>query len=68
MALYTYKAIAPDGRTVLGRIDALNLVDLEMRLRRMELDLVTGEPISNRSLFSPAGVPRQPLPRGGQPG
>jgi len=61
LALYTYKAIAPDGRTVLGRIDALNLVDLEMRLRRMELDLVTGEPISNRSLLSPAGVPRREI-------
>jgi type IV pilus assembly protein PilC len=61
MALYTYKAIAPDGRTVLGRIDALNLVDLEMRLRRMELDLVTGEPISNRSLFAPGGVPRREI-------
>ena len=61
MSLYTYKAVAPDGRTVLGRIDALNLVDLEMRLRRMELDLVTGEPISNRSLFAAGGVPRREI-------
>ena len=29
-----------------GRIDALNVIDLEMRLKRMELDLVGGEPIS----------------------
>ena len=36
---------------VFGRIDAINLVDLEMRLRRMELDLVSGEPVSNRSLL-----------------
>ena len=35
MSLYNYKAVAPDGRTVLGRIDALNIVDLELRLRRM---------------------------------
>lgn len=61
MALYNYKAIASDGRMVLGRIDALNLVDLEMRLRRMELDLVTGDPVSNRSLFTPGGVPRREL-------
>ena len=61
MSLYTYKAVAPDGRTVLGRIDALNLVDLEMRLRRMELDLVTGEPISNRNLFATGGVPRREI-------
>ena len=45
MSLYNYKAVAPDGRTVLGRIDALNIVDLELRLRRMELDLIDGEPV-----------------------
>ena len=44
MALYTYTAISAEGRRIIGRIDALNLVDLEMRLKRMELDLVTGEP------------------------
>jgi type IV pilus assembly protein PilC len=49
--LYTYKAVNPDGRMVLGRIDALNLVDLEMRLRRMELDLVSGEPLSQRTCW-----------------
>ncbi len=51
MPLYTYKAVSPEGRMVFGRIDAINLVDLEMRLRRMELDLVSGEPVSNRSLL-----------------
>lgn len=61
MPLYTYKAVNPDGRMIFGRIDALNLVDLEMRLRRMELDLVNGEPVSNRSLFGSSGVPRREL-------
>ena len=61
MSLYTYKAVAPDGRTVLGRIDAINIVDLELRLRRMELDLIGGEPVSNRSLFTPGGVPRREI-------
>jgi type IV pilus assembly protein PilC len=42
--LYTYKAVTPKDAWCLGRIDAINLVDLEMRLRRMELDLVSGEP------------------------
>ncbi|WP_313950801.1 type II secretion system F family protein [Accumulibacter sp.] len=61
MPLYTYKAVSPEGRMMLGRIDALNLVDLEMRLRRMELDLVRGEPVSNRSLFASGGVPRREM-------
>ena len=60
MPLYTYKAINPDGRVVLGRIDALNAVDLELRLRRMELDLVNGEPISHRRLFG-GKIPRREL-------
>ena len=60
MSLYTYKAVAADGRKVQGRIDAINLVDLEMRLKRMELDLIGGEPISNRRLFG-GGVARREL-------
>ena len=61
MPLYSYRAVAPDGRMVLGRIDALNIVDLELRLRRMELDLIDGEPVSNRSLFRPVSVPRREI-------
>ena len=61
MSLYTYKAVTLDGRTVNGRIDALNIVDLEMRLRRMELDLINGDPVSNRSLFSGSDVPRREI-------
>ena len=61
MPLYTYKAVDPEGRSVLGRIDALNIADLEMRLRRMELDLVTGELITSRNLFGASGVPRREI-------
>ncbi len=61
MPLYTYKAVSPEGRMVFGRIDAINLVDLEMRLRRMELDLVSGEPVSNRSLLGSGSVPRREI-------
>lgn len=60
MPLYTYKAINQDGRVTLGRIDALNVVDLELRLRRMDLDLVSGEPVSQRNLFG-GRVPRREL-------
>ncbi|MCC6473313.1 MAG: type II secretion system F family protein [Burkholderiales bacterium] len=44
MALFTYKAVDPRGKTALGQIEALNVIDLEMRLKRMGLDLVTGAP------------------------
>jgi type IV pilus assembly protein PilC len=60
VGLYNYKAISGDGRTVLGRIDALNPVDLEMRLKRMELDLVTGAPVQSRALVG-GKVPRREI-------
>ncbi len=61
MPLFDYTAIDADGRKLRGRIDALNLVDLEMRLKRMELDLVDGKPISNRSLFGANAIPRREI-------
>ena len=48
MALYSYKAIDAGGKTVLGRVDAANLFDLEQRLFRMGLDLVSGAPSSQQ--------------------
>ena len=44
-----------------GRLDAINLIDLEMRLKRMNLDLVTGTPVQHRTLFGTRGVPRPEL-------
>ena len=44
MPLYTYKAIDSIGKSVLGRVDAANVFDLEQRLSRMGLDLVVGAP------------------------
>jgi len=44
MALFTYKAVDTRGKAILGQIDAMNVVDLEMRLKRMGLDLVRGGP------------------------
>jgi len=61
MAVFQYKAVAADGKMAHGRIDALNVIDLEMRLKRMDLDLVSGEPISSHSLFGGRKVPRREL-------
>lgn len=62
MPLYTYKAIDGDGKSVLGRVEAVNVFDLEQRLARMGLDLVNGAPASGRSrLIGGARVSRQDL-------
>ena len=59
--LFDYKAVSAEGRKVFGRIDAINLVDLEMRLKRMDLDLITGQPVQFRRLFGNGRVPRREL-------
>ncbi|AXS80760.1 type II secretion system F family protein [Dechloromonas sp. HYN0024] len=59
--LFDYKAVSAEGRMTYGRIDAINLTDLEMRLRRMNLDLINGTPITHRSLFGAQRVPRLEL-------
>src|SRR5258705_13082696 len=62
MPLYTYKAIDATGKAVLGRVDAVNVFDLEQRLSRMGLDLVSGAPASTKSrLLAGARIPRQDL-------
>jgi type IV pilus assembly protein PilC len=50
------------GKTVVGRLDAVNLFDLEQRLSRMELDLIAGSPAGDMSrLFGAGRVKRQDL-------
>ena len=62
MPLYTYKAIDAAGKSVMGRVDAGNVFDLEQRLSRMGLDLVSGAPSSTKSrLLAGARVPRPDL-------
>jgi len=62
LPLFTYKAIDARGKSVVGRVEAVNLFDLEQRLARMELDLVLGAPSSTRSRLIGGGkVTRQDL-------
>ena len=62
MPLYTYKAIDSIGKSVLGRVDAANLFDLEQRLSRMGLDLVTGAPTRQTTRIVGGGkITRQDL-------
>ena len=59
--LFDYKAVSGEGRMTYGRLDAINLIDLEMRLKRMDLDLVTGKLVEHRSLFGRRSIPRPEL-------
>src|SRR3954469_10929578 len=61
MALYSYKAIDARGKSVMGRVEAVNLFDLEQRLSRMDLDLVSGAPSSQKTRLMGGGVARQDL-------
>jgi type IV pilus assembly protein PilC len=61
MALYTYRAIDSRGKSVMGRVEAVNLFDLEQRLSRMELDLVSGAQSGQVTRFLGGRVTRQDL-------
>jgi type IV pilus assembly protein PilC len=56
MSLFTYKAIDTRGKTMLGQIEALNPIDLELRLKRMGLDLVQGGPARRGGSLLRAGT------------
>ena len=56
MPLFTYKAIDTRGKAILGQLDALNVIDLDMRLKRMGLDLVRGGPTSRGGGLLRAGA------------
>ncbi len=61
MASYSYRAMDPSGRINDGKIDAMNLIDLEMRLRRMNLDLITSETVKASILQRKPSVTRREL-------
>jgi len=45
MALFAYRAVDEEGRISSGSLDATNAIDLELRLRRLGLDLITFESV-----------------------
>jgi len=58
MALYSYKAIDSDGKTVKGLQDAANLVDLELRLKRAGIDLINGREEERGGTFGGTKIKR----------
>jgi len=61
MPIHTYKAVDSRGRLRTSQMDAINLVDLELRLKRMGLDLVVGGPAKQQSGFIGTKVKRSDL-------
>jgi len=61
MEAFHYKAMNQQGRTIHGRVDAVNVGDLEMRLARMGLDLVNYRRLRSRGAITGRGVKRVDL-------
>ena len=61
MDLFYYKAIDTGGRIIKGQLDALNPVDLEVRLGRLGLELVNCKEVKATRLSAGAGIKRKDL-------
>jgi len=61
MALFAYKAIDAEGRTSTGSLDAANAIDLELRLKRLGLDLLTFEGVKRSTAARTRRVSRTEL-------
>lgn len=59
MALFNYKAVDSRGRKHSGQLDAANEVDLENRLSRMGMDLITGKMIEDKRVIGRTGKVRR---------
>jgi type IV pilus assembly protein PilC len=49
MAMYSYQSMDQNGKTIRGVMDAANMPDLELRLKRMELDLIDCKPAGQQT-------------------
>lgn len=63
MPSFRYKAVEKSGRQALGGMEAVNEVDLELRLKRMGLDLITATEVDRQTsiLAGAARITRQDL-------
>ena len=62
MPNFQYRAVDKSGHTVRGSLDAGNDIDLELRLKRMSLDLITFRQSDPRmAAFSRGKITRQDL-------
>jgi type IV pilus assembly protein PilC len=61
MALYSYKAVDSNGKSVKGLQDAANLIDLEQRLKRSGIDLISAKEEENKVSFGGGRIKRPDL-------
>src|SRR6476660_6438460 len=61
MALFAYRAVDAEGRVSSGNLDAANAIDLELRLKRLGLDLVTFEGVKRSAAARSRKVSRTEL-------
>jgi type IV pilus assembly protein PilC len=61
MALFAYRAVDVDGRISTGSLDASNAIDLELRLKRLGLDLLTFDTVKRTTAARTRNVSRQEL-------
>ena len=61
MALFAYRAVDAEGRVSTGNLDASNAIDLELRLKRLGLDLLTFEGVKRSAAVRSRNVTRTEL-------
>src|SRR5258705_5439170 len=61
MALFAYRAVDAEGRISTGNLDASNAIDLELRLKRLGLDLLTFDTVKRSTAARTRNVSRQEL-------
>jgi type IV pilus assembly protein PilC len=61
VALFAYRAVDAEGRVSSGNLDAVNAIDLELRLRRLGLDLLTFEGVKRSTAARTRNVSRTEL-------
>jgi type IV pilus assembly protein PilC len=61
MPLFAYRAVNAHGKNVTGRVEAVNLFDLEQRLSRMGLDLIAGAPSTQTTRLGGGRIARRDL-------
>ena len=61
MALFAYRAVDAEGRISSGNLDAVNAIDLELRLKRLGLDLVTFDAVKRSTAARTRRITRAEL-------